>query len=67
MRRGGSDDLVAFGRLVLVDEGGSRACVAHAGHQLPRARSGGRGEGIARMSEVVEPIGEPGRSASFGP
>jgi len=47
------DGLITVARNVLVDEGGSRAGVPNAGHQLLQTCAGSGGEGPARMPEIV--------------
>ena len=49
-----SDGLITVARSVLVDEGGARAGVPKAGHQLLQTRAGSGGEGPARMPEIVK-------------
>lgn len=40
--------------LVLVDQRGSLAVVPHPRHEVPQFRVAGRGEGVARMAQIME-------------
>ncbi|OLM08273.1 hypothetical protein Ae505Ps2_6252 [Pseudonocardia sp. Ae505_Ps2] len=55
----GGDAAVAFGGGVLVDKCGAHGAVAHAVHEFTGAGSGGGGEVVTGVAQVVEV--EPGR------
>ena len=48
------DCLVRAPRLVLVDQRGPLAVVAHAGHQILDPRAASSGEGVAGMPQVMD-------------
>jgi hypothetical protein len=51
---GGSDDALPIFGVMQVDQGRSGAGVAHAGHQFPQAHTGGSGQQVAAMAQVME-------------
>ncbi len=57
------DDDVAITRCVLVDQRGTCRRVTHARHQLLRARTGGGGERVAGVAQIVD--AEPGWHAEL--